>query len=122
MQKGKTILVVDDEDALRTALRGELTTKGYTVDTVSDGDEAIAYVQIKPFDLVILDMKMVRVQGLEVLQYIKKNYPAMKVIMLTAFADLRNAMDSKKFGADDFVCKPYDLDDLLSTIAEVMGK
>jgi DNA-binding NtrC family response regulator len=122
MRNQKTILVVDDEDALRTALSGELTAKGYTVDTASDGDEAIAFIQIKSFDLVILDIKMVRIQGLEVLKYIKDNAPASKVIMLTAFADLKNAMESKRLGADDFVSKPYDLHDIMTSVGSLLGK
>jgi DNA-binding NtrC family response regulator len=122
MQNQKNILVVDDEDALRTALTLELTAKGYTVDTASDGDEAIAFIQIKTFDLVILDIKMARVQGMDVLKYIKSNFPAIKVIMLTAFADLKNAMDSKKYGADDFISKPYDIEDILMAIEDVIGK
>ena len=56
----------------------------------------------------------------EVLKFIKKEHPAVKVIMLTGFADLKNAIESKKLGADDFVSKPYDLVDLLTTIERVL--
>ncbi len=115
------ILVVDDEDALRTVLSGELESEGYQVDSAADGDEAIKTVQTKPFDLVLLDIKMPKVDGFEVLKFIKQNYPKMKVIMLTGFADLKNAIESKKLGAEDFVSKPYDLVDLLTTIERVLG-
>ncbi len=116
------ILVVDDEDALRTVLSSELTSAGYEVATASDGDEAITEVQNMKLDLVLLDIKMPRVDGFEVLKFIKKNYPAVRVIMLTGFADLKNAIESKKHGAEDFVSKPYDLVDLLTTIERVLSE
>lgn len=116
------ILVVDDEEALRTVLSSELLGAGYDVSTASDGDEAISTVQNKKFDLVLLDIKMPRVDGFEVLKFIKKTYPSVKVIMLTGFADLKNAIESKKHGAEDFVSKPYDLVDLLTTIERVLSE
>jgi len=116
------ILVVDDEEALRTVLGSELTSSGYEVSTASDGDEAISVIQNKKFDLVLLDIKMPHVDGFEVLKFIKKNFPKLKVIMLTGFADLKNAIESKKSGAEDFVSKPYDLVDLLTTIERVLSE
>jgi DNA-binding NtrC family response regulator len=117
-----TILVVDDEDALRTVLSSELEGEGYDVATAADGDEAIKIVQKKPFNLVLLDIKMPKVDGFEVLKFVKEKYPDVKVIMLTGFADLKNAIESKKLGADDFVSKPYDLVDLLTTIERVLSE
>jgi len=120
MAEKNSILVVDDEDALRTVLSSELESEGYVVATAGDGDEAISVLQGKTFDLVLLDIKMPRVDGFEVLRFIKERYPATKVIMLTGFADLKNAIESKKLGAEDFVSKPYDLVDLLTTIERVL--
>ena len=116
------VLVVDDEDALRTVLGNELSGEGYDVDTASDGDEAISKVQNKKFDLLLLDIKMPKVDGFEVLRFVKKSFPSVKVIMLTGFADLKNAIESKKLGAEDFVSKPYDLVDLLTTIERVLSE
>ena len=120
MAEKNSILVVDDEDALRTVLSSELESEGYVVATAGDGDEAISVLQGKSFDLVLLDIKMPRVDGFEVLRFIKERSPATKVIMLTGFADLKNAIESKKLGAEDFVSKPYDLVDLLTTIERVL--
>lgn len=122
MADKKKILVVDDEDALRTVLSSELAGEGYEVETAADGDEAINVVQTKPFDLVLLDIKMPKVDGFEVLKFLKSKYPNVKVIMLTGFADLKNAIESKKLGAEDFVSKPYDLVDLLTTIERVVSE
>jgi len=116
------ILVCDDEDALRTILSSELAGAGYDVATAADGEEGITEVKNQKFDLVLLDIKMPKKDGFEVLKYIKKEQPAVKVIMLTGFADLKNAIESKKYGAEDFVSKPYDLVDLLTTIERVLSE
>jgi DNA-binding NtrC family response regulator len=116
------ILVVDDEDSLRSVLSNELSGAGYEVATAVDGNEAMAAVQNKKVDLVLLDIKMPGIDGFEVLKFIKKGFPAIKVIMLTGFADLKNAIESKKHGAEDFVSKPYDLVDLLTTIERVLSE
>jgi len=122
MPEKRRILVVDDEATLLTVLSGELVNSGYDVTTASDGDEAISIIQNKKFDLVLLDIKMPKVDGFEVLKFIKKTIPTLKVIMLTGFADLKNAIESKKHGAEDFVSKPYDLVDLLTTIERVLSE
>ncbi len=122
MAKKSSILVVDDEDALRTVLSGELASEGYEVRTASDGDEAVTELGKGTFDLVLLDIKMPRMNGFEVLKHIKEKHAKTKVVMLTGFADLKNAIESKKLGADDFVSKPYDLVDLLTTIERVLSE
>ena len=116
------ILVVDDEDTLRTVLSQELKGEGYEVEAAADGQIAIDTLKVKPFDLVLLDIKMPNVNGFEVLKYIKQSHPNLKVIMLTGFADLKNAIESKKLGAEDFVSKPYDLVDLITTIERVLSE
>jgi DNA-binding NtrC family response regulator len=122
MSEKRKILVVDDEDALRTVLSGELVSEGYDVRTAADGDDAISHLQKESFDLILLDIKMPRMNGFEVLKSVKEKYPRTKVVMLTGFADLKNAIESKKLGAEDFVSKPYDLVDLLTTIERVLSE
>jgi DNA-binding response OmpR family regulator len=107
---------------LRTVLSSELINEGYEVRTASDGDDAIVEMRNADFDLVLLDIKMPRMNGFEVLKHIKENHARSKVVMLTGFADLKNAIESKKLGADDFVSKPYDLVDLLTTIERVLNE
>jgi len=114
------ILVVDDEEALRTVLAAELEGEGYQVTTAADGQEAINILGPSIFDLILLDIKMPNVDGFEVLKFVKERHPATKIIMLTGFADLKNAIESKKLGAEDFVSKPYDLVDLLTTVERVL--
>lgn len=121
MAEKNRILVVDDEDALRTVLSSELEGEGYKVNAAADGAEAITILKSHAFDLILLDIKMPNVDGFEVLKFVKDNHPTTKVIMLTGFADLKNAIESKKLGAEDFVSKPYDLVDLLTTVERVLS-
>ena len=114
------IMVVDDEEALRTVLSSELEGEGYQVASAADGQEAINILQKQEFDLILLDIKMPNVDGFEVLKFVKDRHPKTKVVMLTGFADLKNAIESKKLGAEDFVSKPYDLVDLLTTVERVL--
>ncbi len=126
MSKPK-VLVVDDEEALRFLLASELEAEAFEVQSAGDGDEAIELVRAKTeqgdrFDVVLLDIKMPKVDGFEVLKFVKGKVPETKVIMLTAYADVKNAIESLRLGASDFVSKPYDLDDILTSINRALGK
>lgn len=117
-----TILVVDDEDALRDILARELTAEGYIGVAIEDKAEAYEWcIQNQP-DLIISDINSPGLKGFEFLRLLKAN-PFTKhisFIFLTGFADLKNAIESKKMGADDFVSKPYDLLELLNTVKRVL--
>jgi DNA-binding response OmpR family regulator len=120
MTEKKKILVVDDEDALRTVLSDQLQEQGYDVSSAADGGIAIEMLRVEYFDLVLLDLKMPNIDGYEVLHYVKRKHPITKVIILTGFADLKNALDSMGSGADHFLGKPYELSDLLLAIKSVI--
>lgn len=122
MKDQTRVLLVDDEEALRTTLAGELTNEGYKVKEAADGDIAIDMVKREDFDVVLLDIKMPRIDGFEVLKFIKSHHTETKVIMLTAFGDMQNAIQSLKLGASDFASKPYDFHDLLATITRALAK
>ena len=115
------ILIADDEETLLTMLSKELVYQGYEVCTAVDGEDAISMLQRNSFDLILLDIKMPRRNGFEVLKVIKERYPMTKVVMLTGFGDLKNAIESRKLGADNFIAKPYDLVDLLSTVERLLN-
>ena len=106
------ILVVDDEQGLRDVLSIMLKRAGYAVTVASDGDEAIAQVQKEIFDLVITDLKMPRVGGLEVLKAVKAASPDTVVLMITAFASADSAVEAMKHGADDYLTKPFQVDEV----------
>lgn len=122
MAEKAKVLIVDDEELLRHSLSVELISEGYEVETAGDGDEAIELLRQKTFDIILLDIRMPKINGFEVLKFIKQNKPDVRVIMLTAYADVRNAIEAMKLGAIDFVSKPYDLVDILSSIQRALGR
>jgi DNA-binding NtrC family response regulator len=107
-----SILVVDDESAFRDTLKPILTDEGYSVEVASDGVEAINQLQEKFFDAVLLDVKMPRVDGLEVLAFIRDHYLDTQVLMLTGVDDVRIAVECMKRGAFHYLTKPYSMDEL----------
>lgn len=121
MHNKNCILVVEDDQVLKIVLSNELSEAGYSVTTASDGSEAIDLVKQLKFDLAILDIKIPKIDGFGVLKFIKKNFPSIKVIMLTAYADLKNSIESKRLGAEAFVSKPYNLEDVCGTIERVLN-
>lgn len=116
----ESILIVDDDLSLTKILREELSSVGYDVEVINDSVEAFNRLQNEFYDLILLDLKMPKLDGFEILKDLRsKNYPG-KIIVITAYADVENAFMAKKLGADDFLPKPYDLDELLITIQKVL--
>ena len=118
----KCILIVDDEADLRNLLNSVLSGAGYDTAEAADGKEAIAIVQKRVLDLALLDIRMPKMDGIEVLTFLHKNSPSTKAIMLTGYADLKYAMEAKEYGAKDFISKPYKTDDVLSTVRRILGE
>jgi len=117
MVRNNTILVVDDEPSVCFLLKEELSEqKNFEVHTAEDGVAAINALQQRPFDVVLLDVKMPRVDGMEVLKFINEHHPSTHVIMLSNYADVKTAIEATKLGAYDFVGKPYNRDELLATV------
>lgn len=117
------LLVVDDEAGLTRILQGELQEAGaYDVDLAFDGVEAINCIQKTLYDVVVLDVHMPRVDGMEVLKFLREYSPSTQVIVLTKFADVKNAIQSMKLGACDFLGKPYDFDELLNTVERALER
>ena len=120
--KTAKLLIVDDEDDLRELLSQVLAGTGYQIQTAADGEEALALLAKESFDVVLLDIQMPKVDGIQVLKYLKKDKPEVRAIVLTGYADLRNAMEAREFGARDFISKPYKLEDVLSTIERILNE
>ena len=115
-----TILVVDDDDAHRTMLRTLIAGWGYSVFEADDGSTAIREVQAQSYDLVLMDVRMVKVSGLEALDKIKAHNPAIPVIIMTAYSSVETAVEALKQGAHDYLTKPLDFDKLKITIERAM--
>ena len=114
--KQGTILVVDDDRAHRTMLRTLLGGWGYAVSEADDGARAIEKVHERPYDLVLMDVRMVNVSGLEALPEIKHYNPAIPVLIMTAYSSVETAVDALKKGAYDYLTKPLDFDEAINAI------
>ncbi len=123
MAQQYNILIVDDERALVHLLQAELSsTDRFEVDIALDGAEAINKLQSHIYDVVLLDVKMPRVGGMEVLKFLQEQSPQTQVIMLTNYASVKTAIESIKLGAYDFIAKPYDYDELIATIERAIER
>jgi DNA-binding NtrC family response regulator len=116
------ILVVDDESAIRKALREILEFEDYVVTEAENGIDAIIKVKQKKFDVVILDIKMPKMDGIEALERIQEMSPETPVIMISGHANIDTAVEAVKKGAFDFISKPPDLNRLLITIRNALDK
>ena len=116
-----TLLLVDDDSAHRTMLKAHLSREGYDIIEADDGDVAVKLVQDRGIDLVLLDLKMKRLDGMETLAAIHEHKRQLPVIILTAFSSVENAVEAMKKGAFDYVTKPADSDSLLLTVKRALA-
>ncbi|MBW2409450.1 MAG: response regulator, partial [Deltaproteobacteria bacterium] len=103
-----TILVVDDEASHRQMIEAVLSAEGYEIHQADDGQSAIAAIEKKFYDLIIMDIRMKAVGGIEALKEIKKISPGIPIIIMTAYASVDTAVDALKSGAYDYLTKPLD--------------
>jgi two-component system response regulator HydG len=120
MTRQPSILVVDDEFAVQESLKVWLRKSGYISDGSSSGEEALSKLEETPFDIVLLDIKMPGMDGIETLRRIKENFPGALVVMMTAYACIESAVEAMKKGASDYLLKPLDPDMLDPLIARLM--
>ena len=120
MTPTSTILVVDDDSSHRTMLRTLIGGWGYGVQEADDGSTAIEAVKEQPFDLVLMDIRMLKISGIEALETIKSINPAIPVVIMTAFSSVETAVEALKKGAYDYLTKPLDFEKLKITIQRAM--
>lgn len=118
----KSILVVDDEKNQREILETILSGEGYDVTTASSGEAAMKFVESRRFDLVLTDLKMAGMSGLELLKELTNFDKSIIVILLTAHGSVDSAVDALRLGAFDYLQKPYDKDKLLETVSRALQK
>jgi len=116
---GLNLMLVDDEERFLSTTAKLIQRRGHHVITASSGPEALAMLARQDVEVVILDVKMPGMDGLEVLREIRVRFPLVGVIMLTGHGTIESAVEGMKSGAFDFVTKPCDLDDLLAKAEEV---
>ena len=114
------ILVADDDAVIREGLRRILTAEGYEVETASNGRAALERLEQKRFKLLVTDLKMPGMSGLEVLQTLRKCQPELPVILITGYAAIDNAVEAMKNGATDYISKPFANEEIVSKVKNAM--
>ncbi len=118
----ETLLVVDDEPAIRRLLCQKLSREGYLCQEASNGEQTLNMLATHPIALVILDIKMPGKSGIEILSEVKSGYPDTVVIMATAIIDINVAIQCLKQGAEDYICKPFNLEELSLAVQRAIDR
>lgn len=113
------ILVVDDDDVLRRELSEWLSQEGYVTKSAGSGQEAVDMVQNQDFNLILTDLKMPGMSGMELLKAVKRLRPNARMVMITAYGTIDTAVEAMKVGADDYICKPFEMEQLRSVLDNV---
>ena len=117
-----SVLLVDDEEQFLQVLSERLTNRGLHVSSVTSGEEAVAMVENKNFDAIVVDLAMPGIDGIETTKKIKEKRPDLEIIILTGHATVKAGIEAMKLGAEDFLEKPVDLNVLLERIGEAKDK
>ncbi len=120
MSKGR-ILVIDDESIVRMSCSRALSPEGYEVKAAQSGVEALKILEEEFFDLVLMDLKMPDIDGIEVLKKIKEKWPQTEVIIITGYQTVDTAVKSIKLGAFDYIEKPFTPDALVAAVGNAMA-
>jgi DNA-binding NtrC family response regulator len=116
------VLIVDDEAELVSALTERLALRGFRTEGVTTGREALEFLESKPCDVVLLDVKMPGLGGLEVIRRIKNKHPALEVILLTGHGSEKSVEEGMSLGAFDYLMKPVKIDNLVRIISAAGSK
>lgn len=119
---GVRVLVVDDENDFRETIVKRLNARKLVADGAASGVKALQILEDKDFDVIVLDVKMPDMDGIETLRHIKKLKPEIEVIMLTGHASVEFGIKGMQLGAFDYVMKPAPLNELLDTISQAYNK
>jgi DNA-binding NtrC family response regulator len=119
---GTRVLIIDDEAAIRESLETLLQLEGFSVETAPDGEQGLALLDQRTYDLVLLDLALPGQNGIELLPQIHQRVPQLPVIMLTAFGTVNNVVDAIRAGAHNFVQKPWDNEKLLADIRTAIAR
>ena len=113
------ILAIDDEKNIRHLLKNELTPEGFEVVTAKSGEEGLRLARRDNFRVVLLDIKLPEMNGIDVLRHLKQDAPRAEVIMITGYGDIQSAVESMKLGARDYITKPFKLSELVALIHQI---
>jgi DNA-binding NtrC family response regulator len=115
------VLIVDDDPDIRHFFQKILTEMGYEVSTASGARESLTRIKRDPPDVLFLDIKMPKMDGLECLRRVRKIKRKLPIVMITGYEDLNSAQEAMRLGADEYVSKPFDLEEIRRLISELIG-
>jgi CheY-like chemotaxis protein len=118
----KPILIVDDEKNIRLTLSQVLETLGAEIDTAANGEEALTKLKGREFSLILLDIRMPGMDGMEILRRVREIRPDIRVIMITAYGTIESAVEAMKLGAVDFLQKPFDPEEIRELVYRVADR
>ena len=116
------ILIVDDEQSMRQMVAIALRQEGYDVVIAEDGEVASRELQANKVDVVVSDIKMPGLNGIDLLRFARENSPATEVILMTAYASTESAIEALRLGAYDYISKPFEIDDLKATVGRALER
>lgn len=116
------VLIVDDEDELVSALKERLALRGFEADGVTTGEEALEFLRSRPCDVMLLDVKMPGLGGLEVIRRVKCDHPDLEVILLTGHGSVKSVEEGMALGAFDYLMKPVKIDNLVRILMAAGSK
>ncbi len=120
MSNKHTIMIIDDEKIVGDMAKLSLEQEGYEVETFLNAESALARMKYRPFDLIVTDYKMKGIDGMELLRIVRQSYPSVKVIMITAFANLDTAIEALRGDVHDFFPKPVKIKELKASIRRAL--
>ena len=115
-----SILIVDDESIVRSSLKSWLEEDGYNIETAASGDEALRKLQRQQYHIMLVDIKMPGIDGIELLRRVKDINPEIEVVMITAYASIESAVEAMKIGAFDYITKPFEPDEVGLIIKKII--
>jgi DNA-binding NtrC family response regulator len=122
MDKITRILIVDDDENIRKVLLAILEDKGYAVESVGTAKEAVEKSKRKFYNLALIDLRLPDMEGIELLTKMRDTTPKMRKVIITGYPTLQNAVDAVNRGADAYIVKPFDVENVLSTIDHQLRK
>jgi DNA-binding NtrC family response regulator len=117
----QSILIVDDEELLRLSLKFNMEREGFEVDTADSAESGLAILKERSYNLLLIDYLMEQVNGIELMQQARELYPELKVIIISGYGTKKLADEIRRLGANDFICKPIDFNDLLERISNTLN-
>jgi DNA-binding response OmpR family regulator len=120
--EGKSILIVDDEKNIRLTLSQALEVLEVETDTAANGEEALVKLKEREFGLILLDLKMPGMDGMEVLRRVREIRPDIRIIIITAYGTVESAVEAMKLGAVDFIQKPFSPEEIRELVSRVMDR